>query len=166
MKPWTSIYLFTLDIHPRFARATRATRPPKVARIDAGGDIDAAAPAVAHGEQGELLIRGPQVMQGYLNAPQQTAECLLDGGWLRTGDVVTMDAEGYVYIADRLKELIKYKGHWAMLETGWLSLRPELASASLAQCPRRLGAASGFGPPRPLCLPGPAWPAAAALLPT
>ena len=83
----------------------------KIAAIDADGGVDARAAAVPRGEQGELLIRGPQVMQGYLNAPEKTAECMLDDGWMRTGDVAVMDADGYLFIRDRLKELIKYKGH-------------------------------------------------------
>lgn len=64
----------------------------------------------ADGEDGELWIRGPQVMKGYLNNPTATAETIVDGGWLRTGDIAHFDDEGYVYITDRLKELIKYKG--------------------------------------------------------
>lgn len=64
----------------------------------------------ADGEDGELWIRGPQVMKGYLNNPTATAETIVEGGWLRTGDIAHFDDEGYVYITDRLKELIKYKG--------------------------------------------------------
>ena len=58
------------------------------------------------GEPGELLIRGPQVFSGYWNAPDDTAAALLPGGWLRTGDIVTMSEDGFVTIIDRLKELI------------------------------------------------------------
>ena len=54
---------------------------------------------------GELLIRGPQVMKGYWNLPQETAETLR-GGWMHTGDAGTMDDEGYVYIQDRVKDMI------------------------------------------------------------
>ena len=61
-------------------------------------------------EVGELLVRGPQVMKGYLNAPEATAACLDDEGWLRTGDLVRVDADGYTFIVDRAKELIKVKG--------------------------------------------------------
>ncbi|NLE96897.1 MAG: AMP-binding protein [Propionibacterium sp.] len=61
---------------------------------------------VARGEEGELLIRGPQVFQGYWENPEQTAAMLLEGGWLRTGDVVTQDEDGFTTIVDRLKELI------------------------------------------------------------
>jgi len=63
------------------------------------------------GETGELLIRGPQVMRGYLNRPEATADCLDDDGWLRTGDIAVADEEGYFRIVDRLKEFIKYKGY-------------------------------------------------------
>lgn len=61
------------------------------------------------GEVGELLIKGPQVMKGYWKNPEETAETIKDG-WLHTGDLARMDEEGYVYIVDRKKELIKYKG--------------------------------------------------------
>jgi long-chain acyl-CoA synthetase len=56
--------------------------------------------------RGELLIHGPQVFQGYWNRPEETAHQLLDGGWLRTGDVVTVDADGMVTLVDRIKEMI------------------------------------------------------------
>lgn len=62
------------------------------------------------GEDGELWVRGPQVMKGYLNNPAATASTIVEGGWLRTGDIAHFDADGYLYITDRLKELIKYKG--------------------------------------------------------
>jgi acyl-CoA synthetase (AMP-forming)/AMP-acid ligase II len=65
---------------------------------------------VPAGEHGELLIRGPQIMQGYLNNPEATAQSIDDDGWLHTGDVGYADAEGFFYIVDRLKEFIKYKG--------------------------------------------------------
>jgi long-chain acyl-CoA synthetase len=61
---------------------------------------------VARGERGELLIRGPQVFGGYWNNAAETAKTLLPGGWLRTGDVVTVDADGFTTIVDRVKELI------------------------------------------------------------
>jgi 4-coumarate--CoA ligase len=62
------------------------------------------------GQQGELLIRGPQVMMGYIDSPDKTAECLSHSGWLRTGDVAYYDEEGYFFVTDRLKELIKVRG--------------------------------------------------------
>lgn len=57
------------------------------------------------GESGELIIRGPQVMMGYLNKPEETAKTLIDG-WLYTGDIAQMDADGYFYIVDRKKDMI------------------------------------------------------------
>jgi len=61
-------------------------------------------------QPGELLVRGPQVMKGYLNDPEKTATCLTEDGWLHTGDIATIDKDGFVTITDRMKELIKYKG--------------------------------------------------------
>lgn len=61
------------------------------------------------GEAGELIIRGDCVMQGYLNNPSATAETI-QNGWLRTGDIAKVDEEGYVYIVDRIKDLIISKG--------------------------------------------------------
>ena len=66
---------------------------------------------VAAGESGELWIRGPQVMRGYHNRPDATAECITPDGWLRTGDVGFIDADGYIYIRDRLKEFIKVNAY-------------------------------------------------------
>jgi acyl-CoA synthetase (AMP-forming)/AMP-acid ligase II len=63
------------------------------------------------GETGELLVYGPQVMKGYWNAPDATAETLQADGWLRTGDIARADGDGYIYIVDRVKEMIKYKGY-------------------------------------------------------
>ncbi|QNH95670.1 AMP-binding protein [Corynebacterium anserum] len=60
---------------------------------------------------GELWVRGPQIMKGYLNRPEETAATLPGDGWLRTGDLAEQDSEGNVFIVDRLKELIKYKGY-------------------------------------------------------
>jgi acyl-CoA synthetase (AMP-forming)/AMP-acid ligase II len=65
---------------------------------------------LAPGEQGEILVRGPTVMKGYLNRPDATAQTIDDEGWLRTGDIGYADADGDFYIVDRAKELIKYKG--------------------------------------------------------
>ena len=61
-------------------------------------------------QDGEILIRGPQVMKGYLNQPEATAATIDHDGWLYTGDIGHFDSEGHWYIVDRLKELIKYKG--------------------------------------------------------
>jgi long-chain acyl-CoA synthetase len=61
---------------------------------------------VPQGERGELLLNGPQVFGGYWNNPEETAATLLPGGWLRTGDLVTVDEDGFTTIVDRVKELI------------------------------------------------------------
>ena len=66
---------------------------------------------VAGGEPGELLIRGPQVMKGYLNNPQATAPAIDPDGWLHTGDIARSTMNGSLRIVDRIKELIKYKGY-------------------------------------------------------
>ena len=65
---------------------------------------------LGEGEEGELWVRGPQVMLGYLNNADATAAVLDAGGWLRTGDIAAVEPGGQLRIADRLKELIKVKG--------------------------------------------------------
>ncbi len=72
-------------------------------------DLETGEHELARGEIGELIIKGPQVMKGYWNNPEATSETIRDG-WLYTGDIAKMDEDGYVYIVDRKKELIKYKG--------------------------------------------------------
>jgi acyl-CoA synthetase (AMP-forming)/AMP-acid ligase II len=74
--------------------------------VDPGTGEDAAA-----GERGELWCRGPNIMRGYLNNPGATAAAVDEEGWLHTGDIVTVDADGAFHVVDRLKELIKYKGY-------------------------------------------------------
>jgi len=73
-------------------------------------DLETGCNRVAVGERGELSVRGLQVMQGYWRRPDETARVLC-GGWLLTGDVAYMDSEGYFYIVDRKKDLIKYKDY-------------------------------------------------------
>jgi long-chain acyl-CoA synthetase len=72
-------------------------------------DIETGRVELGAGEEGELIVRGPQVMQGYWKAPEATAEALRDG-WLYTGDIGWRDKAGYVTVTDRKKEMIKYKG--------------------------------------------------------
>ncbi|HLZ26311.1 MAG TPA: 4-coumarate--CoA ligase family protein [Chloroflexota bacterium] len=66
--------------------------------------------AMDRGQQGEIWVRGPLIMQGYLGRPEATADTIDADGWLHTGDVGYVDDEGNIYILDRVKELIKYKG--------------------------------------------------------
>ena len=72
-------------------------------------DIETGERELPPGEDGEIIIRGPQVMQGYWKAPAETANALRSG-WLYTGDIGHEDVDGYTYIVDRKKEMIKYKG--------------------------------------------------------
>ena len=81
--------------------------PGVMARIISLNDETTALPP---GEVGELVIRGPQVMKGYLHMPSETANVLRDG-WLYTGDIAYMDEDGYFFIVDRKKELIKPGGY-------------------------------------------------------
>ncbi|PNY29198.1 4-coumarate-CoA ligase 1 [Tolypocladium capitatum] len=72
--------------------------------VDEGGE------EVEQGEAGELLLRGPNIFQGYWNKPELNKETFTADGWFRTGDVFHVCPKGYFYITDRIKELIKYKG--------------------------------------------------------
>ena len=92
---------------------------------------------VAQGKPGELLLKGPQVFQGYWNNPEETAKSLLPDGWLRTGDVVTVDADGFTTIVDRVKELII---------TGGFNVAPSEVEAVLRMHPSVIDAAV-FGKP-------------------
>lgn len=92
---------------------------------------------VAVGERGEVWIHGPQVMQGYFNKPEATADCLTPDGWFRTGDVGVVDERGWFRIVDRVKELIKYKGMQvapAELEALLLA-HPAIADAAVIPVP-------------------------------
>lgn len=62
------------------------------------------------GEEGELWVKGPQVMKGYWDKPDETAKTITEDGWLRTGDIARMDGQGYFYIVDRLKDIIIASG--------------------------------------------------------
>jgi long-chain acyl-CoA synthetase len=72
-------------------------------------DIETGEKEMPVGETGELVVKGPQVMKGYWNKPDETAQTLR-GGWLHTGDIAKMDEEGYFFIVDRIKDMIKTVG--------------------------------------------------------
>ncbi len=89
------------------------------------------------GERGEICVRGPNVMRGYWNDPEATARTIDGDGWLHTGDVGYADADGYFYVVDRVKELIKYKGMQvapAELE-GLLLSHPAVADVAVIPSP-------------------------------
>jgi acyl-CoA synthetase (AMP-forming)/AMP-acid ligase II len=91
----------------------------------------------AEGERGELWVRGPQVMKGYLNNPDATAGTVDSEGWLHTGDVAIVDDNGCYTVVDRVKELIKYKGYQvapAELEAVLIG-HPEIADAAVIGVP-------------------------------
>ncbi|KAJ7665916.1 AMP binding protein [Mycena polygramma] len=95
---------------------------------DEDGEVDA-----EEGRPGELWIRGPTVMKGYLNNAEATANAITRDGWFKTGDVAVKDKEGFYYIVDRRKELIKYKGFQvppAELESVLLT-HPDIADAAV-----------------------------------
>lgn len=88
-------------------------------------------------QEGELCVRGPQVMKGYLNKPEATAATVDAEGWLHTGDIGYVDDDGHFFIVDRAKELIKYKGFQvppAELE-GVLLTHPAIADAAVIPLP-------------------------------
>ncbi|KAG5035725.1 hypothetical protein JHK87_010635 [Glycine soja] len=93
--------------------------------------------ALPPGQKGELWLRGPTIMKGYVGDEKATAETLDSEGWLKTGDLCYFDSDGFLYIVDRLKELIKYKAYQvppAELEH-ILHTNPEIADAAVVPYP-------------------------------
>ncbi len=107
----------------------------KIVDPDSGDEIEV--PTQGLSKTGELWFKGPNVMAGYLNNEEATRATIDEGGWLHTGDLAQVDAAGCVYIVDRLKELIKYKGYQvppAELEAVLLS-HPQIADAAVVGVP-------------------------------
>ncbi|HKG27374.1 MAG TPA: AMP-binding protein, partial [Thermomicrobiales bacterium] len=95
------------DVHPSKLGSIGPCLPNtqcKVVDLVTGADL-------GPDQTGELWTRGPQAMKGYLNQPAATSQAIDGDGWVHTGDIGFADADGYFYVVDRLKELIKYKAH-------------------------------------------------------
>jgi long-chain acyl-CoA synthetase len=88
---------------------TRELPPLPFAVADTGG-LTKEQSEQAEAYTGELVVKGPQIMKGYLNRPDETRSTIRDG-WLYTGDIACMDADGYTIIRDRAKDMIKFKGY-------------------------------------------------------
>ena len=117
------------------------TVPNAVSKIidpETGAEIGV--PASGLSETGELWFKGPNVMAGYLDNDKATAETIDAEGFLHTGDLARVDSDGCVYIVDRLKELIKYKGYQvppAELEAAAADATPAIADAAVVGVHRR-----------------------------
>lgn len=99
-------------------------------------DLDTGQVVLGPGQEGEILLRAPQVMQGYWNRPEETADILRDG-WLYTGDIGYQDEDGYVFIVDRKKDLIKPSGFqvWPREVEEVIASHPAVAEVCVAGCP-------------------------------
>ncbi len=116
-------------------------------QIRAQGDT---AVGVAPGELGVLWVRGPQVTDGYLNHPDITAQQYVDG-WLDTGDIAYKDEDGYVFIADRAKDMLIYKGYNVYPRELEEILVSHPAVSTAAVIGRDVGGRSGRSPSRSSC---------------
>jgi long-chain acyl-CoA synthetase len=99
--------------------------------------VDASGDDVPQGQTGEVLIKGPIVMPGYWGKPEATAEILDEGGWLHTGDIGHLDADGYLYITDRAKDMIIRGGEnvYCVEIEQRLVQHPEIADAAVVGVP-------------------------------
>jgi long-chain acyl-CoA synthetase len=104
--------------------------------------VDERGQALPAGQRGELLVRGTSVFAGYWNRPDTNAQAFTDGDWFRTGDVATIDDEGFLYIVDRIKDLIIRGGEnigCGQVEAALL-LHPDVLEAAVYAVPdERLG---------------------------
>jgi long-chain acyl-CoA synthetase len=99
-------------------------------------DLETGEKVLRPGDTGEIIIRGPQVMQGYWNAPEETARALRNG-WLHSGDIGWIDSDGYTYVVDRKKEMIKCRAFSiapAELEAALLE-HPDIADCGVVGVP-------------------------------
>lgn len=127
---------------PADTRRALAGRPELLGscgRPFAGTDVrivDTHGAALPAGEVGEIVVRGPQLMRGYWHLPEATAE-VLDGGWLRTGDAGAVDEEGYLYIRDRVKDVIVSGGEnvYSRMVEDVLLAHPAIAEAAVIGVP-------------------------------
>lgn len=105
MTELSPVALFSDETHakPGAVGVTLPNTECKIVDVETGASLPV-------GQEGELCVRGPQVMLGYLGNPEATAQTIDADGWLHTGDIAAFDADGQLYIRDRLKELIKVKG--------------------------------------------------------
>jgi long-chain acyl-CoA synthetase len=117
--------------------------PPSETRV---GSVGRALPGldVSLAEDGELLVRGPTVMRGYRRRPDLTAETIRADGWLRTGDIASIDDEGYVRIVDRKKELI--------INAAGKNMSPANIEGELKAASPLIGQAVVIGDRRPYCV--------------
>jgi acyl-CoA synthetase (AMP-forming)/AMP-acid ligase II len=136
----------SVDCPPGSVGVLVAGTEARVVDPTTGADTDAA---------GELWVRGPQIMAGYLDDPSASSATIVEGGWMRTGDIVEVDGVGVLRVVDRLKELIKYKGYQvapAELEAVLLE-HPAVADAAVVGVP---DLAAGEIPKAFVVLAGPA----------
>lgn len=130
------------ETSPVVSLDVNGTEPGSIGRNIAGCELRLVDPVTKeditdHGQTGEIWVRGPHVMKGYLNNESATREMIVENGWLRTGDVAYYNEEFYFFITDRLKELIKVKGFQvapAELEAV-LRMHPDIQEAAVIGLP-------------------------------
>ncbi len=125
-------------LNPRTLDADKTTSiGPPVANCEAKIVDIVSGAALGTKEQGEICVRGPNIMRGYINRPDATAQSIDAEGWYHTGDIGYADEDGYFFVVDRLKELIKYSGYQvapAELEAVLVS-HPAVAEAAVIPSP-------------------------------